>query len=439
MRGLPTPSLPRLAAVLALLAAAMATPLAAAPSPAYVAIDARSGEILTAHRADAPAHPASLAKLMTLYIAFEEIAAGRLNPRDPIVVSAAAAAMPASRLGLSAGDRISVADAISATAIRSANDASVALAEAISGDEGRFVTRMNATGRRLGLRSTVFRSASGLTRDDQISSAMDMAHLSLRMLADFPQYATLFAQRRVKLGGRMLDNTNQLLGRDGVFGLKTGYTQAAGYNLSAIAEQDGRWILVVAMGYPSADARDQRVLSLLREGFAQLARGERGVSGGSVGAPWTAPRPRPRPWRAGDGERLASNSASAAAPRMAPRIAPRPHPRPATPRRVASNDLATGVASGEFSTGSLGDATSSAGLEGWSVRFGAFDERSRADRMAAEARAFGWVRGPVLVAPALTPDGRVWRVHAVVSGPAEAARSCRIARAEGVACDASGP
>lgn len=245
---------------------------------AAVVVDASTGEVLYARRADSPRYPASITKVMTLYLTFEALAAGKLSLNDQIVMSPRAAAQPPSKLGVRAGDSITVDEAISALAVNSANDVSVALAEKLGGTEQRFAALMTLRAQELGMSNTRFTNANGLPDSRQLSTARDIAILSRAVMRDFPQYYGRFGQRNFAFRGRGAHrNHNGLLHRmPGVDGIKTGYTNAAGSNLAASAVRDGRRLIAVMLGGTSSAARDAHVADLLNAGFNVAARRSRG-------------------------------------------------------------------------------------------------------------------------------------------------------------------
>ncbi len=236
------------------------------PRYAGIVMDAGTGQVLYAENADARRHPASLAKMMTLYLLFEEIDAGRLSRRDALPVSVNAARQPPSKLGVKAGSSISVDDAVKAVAIRSANDVAVVIAEAIAGSEGAFAQRMTAKARALGLHSTVFRNASGLPDPAMVTTARDMAKLAIALRSRFPREARIFGTESFSYGGQRYTSTNKLLGKvAGLDGMKTGYTRASGYNLAASVKRRNRHLIIVVMGEKSGSARDGHVAALVEE------------------------------------------------------------------------------------------------------------------------------------------------------------------------------
>ena len=264
--------LPTLIGVIALFGAIVTVPDAARAAPyAAVVMDARTGEILHARNADARLHPASLTKMMTLYIAFEAIRLGEISLDTPVRISRNAANEPPSRLGLQAGSTIRFRYLIRAAAVRSANDAATAIAEAISGSEAAFARRMNRTAEALGMTRTSFRNANGLTERGHLSTARDMTTLGRRLFFDYPQYYNLFSRRSADAGIATVRNTNRrfLDAYRGADGIKTGYTRAAGYNLVASAERGQERIIATVFGGRSTATRNARIMELLDMGFAR--------------------------------------------------------------------------------------------------------------------------------------------------------------------------
>jgi len=269
-------------------ALSVAAPLATAPAPAVAApadqakyaaivIDADTGEVLYAKRADSPRYPASITKVMTLYLAYEALAKGELKLTDTVTMSPRAAAQPPSKLGLAAGQTLTVEEAIQALAIKSANDVAVAMAEKIGGTEPRFAALMTLKAQELGMTGTRFVNASGLPDSRQLSSARDIALLSRAVMRDYPQYYGYFSQKSFTWRGQSLRNHNGLLHRmPGVDGIKTGFTNASGYNLAASAVRDGKRLITVVLGGTSTRARDNHVEELLNTGFDVFRRRKSG-------------------------------------------------------------------------------------------------------------------------------------------------------------------
>ncbi|MGA0606887.1 D-alanyl-D-alanine carboxypeptidase [Phenylobacterium sp. VNQ135] len=244
---------------------------------AAIVVDAKTGEVLYENRADSPRYPASITKVMTLYLTFEALASGKLDLDDRVVFSPRAAAQAPTKLGVRAGDSISVDEAMKALATKSANDAAVALAEKLGGSEQRFAALMTLRAQELGMKNTHFANASGLPDSRQISTARDIAVLSRAVMRDYPQYYKLFSTTYFDFRGQQLRNHNGLLHRMyGVDGLKTGYTNASGFNLAVSAVRDNRRLIAVVMGGPTTKARDATAEQLLLTGFDVMGRRARG-------------------------------------------------------------------------------------------------------------------------------------------------------------------
>jgi D-alanyl-D-alanine carboxypeptidase (penicillin-binding protein 5/6) len=261
--------------LLLLLALAAPSPSAAQPGfrPdrfAAIAVEAKTGEVLFSRKADAARHPASLTKVMTLYLAFEEIEQGRLKLDERIRVSRHAAAQPPTKAGLRAGSTLTVREAIDLIAVKSANDAAAALAEHIAGSEARFARRMNREARKLGMRRTRFTNASGLPDPAMTTTARDLSVLARAFLEHHPDAYKVFAKRRVKFRGRSIRGHNRLLATPGVDGIKTGYTRASGFNLMTSGVEDGRRVVAVVLGGDTARVRDRYMRDLLKKTFARL-------------------------------------------------------------------------------------------------------------------------------------------------------------------------
>ena len=235
---------------------------------AAIVVDAASGEVLFARHADARRYPASITKVMTLYMAFEALAAGKIKLDDVITVSPHAASQAPSKLGLAAGERITLDDAMHATAIRSANDMAVAIAEHIAGSEERFASRMTAKAQELGMTQTRYVNANGLPDSRQLTSARDLAILARAIMRDYPQYYRYFGFHDWTYNGREYRNTNGLLrSGEGYDGMKTGYTNASGYNLAASAVRGGKRLVVIVLGGRSTASRNAHVAALMDTGF----------------------------------------------------------------------------------------------------------------------------------------------------------------------------
>lgn len=249
---------------------------AAAFSAPYAAmvVDARTGKVLHSVNADTRLHPASLTKMMTLYVTFEAIKFGEITLDTKVRISKRAAAEQPSKLGLKAGQRIALRYLIRAAAVKSANDAATALAEAIGGSEATFARRMNKTAKALGMSRTTFKNAHGLTESGHLSTARDMTTLGRHLFFDYPQYYNLFSRKKTMAGGKEVRNTNRrFLGAyKGADGIKTGYTQAAGFNLVASALRGQERIIATVFGGRSTATRNAKVAELLDLGFKRAPR-----------------------------------------------------------------------------------------------------------------------------------------------------------------------
>ena len=304
-----------------------ATGLHAAPYAAFM-IDARSGEVLYAENSDTRLHPASLTKMMTLYIAFEEISRGNISLDSMVTISKHAAAQPPSRLGLRAGQKIQLRYLIRAAAIKSANDAATAIGEFIGGgSEPAFAERMTRTARAIGMDNSTFKNANGLTAKGHLSTAHDLTILGRRLFYDFPQFYNLFSRRSTDAGLATVNNTNRrfLDKYEGADGIKTGYTVPAGFNLTASAERNGKRLIATVMGGTSTDDRNRKMMKLLDKGFAA--------------APQNAPvnPPPPADYQGADAALMAEAAVSPGAKTITAVVAPTRSLRPlARPTAVAA-------------------------------------------------------------------------------------------------------
>ncbi len=246
---------------------------------AAIVIDAGTGEVLFARHADSRRYPASLTKMMTLYLVFEALEKGTATLDDVITVSPLAASQPPSKLGLAAGQTIRLDDAMRATAVRSANDMAMALGERIGGSQARFASMMTLKAEELGMTQTRYVNPNGLPDSRQLTSARDLAILARAIMRDYPQYYSYFGLHDWNYQGREYRNTNGLLlSGSGYDGIKTGFTNASGYNLAASAVRGGKRVITVVLGGRSSPSRNAHVASLMDTGFeveSRRARGER--------------------------------------------------------------------------------------------------------------------------------------------------------------------
>lgn len=315
----------------------------------HIVVDANTGRILDAENADELRHPASVTKVMTLYLLFEQLESGRMKLSTPLRVSAYAAKQQPSKLGVKAGSTISVEDAIQALVTRSANDVAVVIAENVAGSAGSFANLMTRRARQLGMSRTTFKNPNGLPDPGQVTTARDLATLGRAVQERFPKYYGYFEIRSFQYRGVAIRNHNRLLGRvDGVDGIKTGYTNASGFNLLTSVKKNGRYVIAVVLGGKSAASRDNQMVALLNENLgkaqagrqvvARMSSAPKGASADDAGAPLalasatsdpkTIPVPTASP-------RLAMASAVADADIVTASV-PTPAPSPARPAPVAA-------------------------------------------------------------------------------------------------------
>ena len=250
---------------------ALTSPASANKRYASIVIDADTGTVLRARYADKRLHPASLTKMMTLYMTFEAIERGKLGKNQRIWVSPHAASMVPSKLGLKPRSTIKVEDAIYSLVTKSANDAAVTLAEAIAGTESQFALAMTRKAHQLGMRNTRFKNASGLHHPSQVSTARDMAKLSQALIKHYPQYYKYFSTNNFSYKGHSYHNHNRLMkSYTGMDGIKTGYVAASGFNLAASAVRNNRRLIGVVFGGRTSKSRNAHMASILDEGFAKV-------------------------------------------------------------------------------------------------------------------------------------------------------------------------
>ncbi|MFS4437178.1 D-alanyl-D-alanine carboxypeptidase family protein [Paracoccaceae bacterium GXU_MW_L88] len=380
---------------------------AQAATQAAVVIDARDGRVLYEKNADVQLHPASLTKMMTLYVVFEAVKRGELALGDQVLVSRRAAAEPPSKLGLREGTRISLHYLIRASAVKSANDAATALAEAVSGSVPEFAARMTTTGRALGMRNTVFKNAHGLTESGHYSTARDMALLGRRLFYDYPQYYNLFSRRTTDAGLKTVSNTNirLLKGYEGADGIKTGYTRAAGHNLVASAKRGNQRVIVSFFGGTSSAARTETVSQLLDYGFSRSPQFARVQQPRPIAYQVAARRAPLRSVSDAQQAQQQAAAAQAAEQRQAEQLAAqaaaraaqsgslasgslngnmRPAPRETANTNIrASIDSAVASVAGQIGGSSAGKAAP--GGNSWGVRLGAYKQPQSAEERLIQA------------------------------------------------------
>src|SRR3984957_20057063 len=250
-------------------AAALALGAASSRATPYLVVDADSDQVLMENEATAPWYPASLTKLMTVYVALDAVRSGKLTFETPLVMSARAARMPPSKMGFRPGTEVTLDNALKMLMVKSPNDVAVMVAEGVSGSIEAFADDMNADAQRLGLHESHFVNPNGLHNPAHVSSARDMATIARALLREFPDHADLFSIGALQLGRQYIPNHNGLLGRyPGADGMKTGFTCPAGFNVVASANHGGRRLIVVVLGAASARLRNQEAADLFDRGFA---------------------------------------------------------------------------------------------------------------------------------------------------------------------------
>ncbi len=277
-----------LSALLVLALTVTSAPLAlAAPKFSALAIDARTGKVLFNKDADGIRHPASLTKMMTLYLLFQDLEAGKITLKSPIRMSARAASRPPTKLGVKPGKSITVELAIKALVVKSANDVASAVAENLGGTEEAFARRMTKTARAMGMGKTVFRNASGLPNPEQVTTARDMATLGLRLMRDFPQYYHYFRTTSFTYAGKTVATHNRLLKNyKGTDGIKTGYINASGFNLVSSVNRGNKKVVGVVLGGKTGNSRNAYMIKMLDAAFPKSRGGKTiaALAGSSKGA-----------------------------------------------------------------------------------------------------------------------------------------------------------
>ena len=257
--------------------AAVTSPTGPVPAGPYVVVDVATGETLLERNAGAFWHPASLTKMMTLYIVFEELKSGRLTLGSAMTLSAVARAMPPSKLGVAPGQVITVEQGIQSLVARSANDVATGFGELISGSEAAFAVRMTETAARLGMNGTQYHNANGLPDPQQVTTARDLAILGIALITKFPEYYGYFHTQEFMLGKTRVGPGIKFLELYAPYadGLKTGFICSSGFNIVGSAVRDGRRLVAVALGFRRADLRDEFIVRLFDEAYALKTGGNR--------------------------------------------------------------------------------------------------------------------------------------------------------------------
>jgi D-alanyl-D-alanine carboxypeptidase len=386
-----------------------------------IVIDVETGRVLSEMNADAITYPASLTKMMTLYLTFEALNSGRLGLDQYLPVSSEAASKSPTKLHLVPGDSVQVHDLILGIVTKSANDAAAVLAEGLAGSEPAFADRMTAKARQLGMTSTVYRNASGLPDPEQRTTARDVAQLALALYHDFPREYRYFATREFFFRGRVILTHNHLLDwYEGADGIKTGYIGASGFNLAASAVRNGHRLIGVVMGGRSAGSRDREMAALLDQGFSEVGAGAILVAGREVPSPSAAPvvaeTDQPEPVR----PREKIGQLAKAARKIAAHLSP-----------VAKAEAAP-IAH---------QLRTPAETDRWSIQLGAFRDGTAAEQAARSAATVPGARGkPVqIVQPSKGGKEHVYRARLLNFSPQEAQGACAVLHKKKIECSVVPP
>jgi D-alanyl-D-alanine carboxypeptidase len=397
------------------------------PPFSAIVVDENSGREIYGVNENALRHPASITKVMTLYLLFEQLEKGTMKLDTQIPISQHAAAQEPSKLGIAAGDSLSVEDAIKAVVTRSANDVAVAIAEAIGQDESSFATLMTRKAHALGMSRTLYRNASGLPNDEQWTTARDLTVLARSLEQRFPQYFHYFSTHEFDYDGEIIGNHNHLLGRvDGVDGIKTGYTRASGFNLLTSVHRDGRSLVAVVMGGRTAAARDRTMEGLIETHLAEASNhGHTAAAIADNESPVAAP---PASHRGGATEMVARAEPAKASVETGegdnedePTAAPAQHATPAAqpPAIKTAQPLVSRVAEAAKPDRPVAKTDKT---------------NARPAAVAASPASLGWKKGPDAVAQSSSP-GKA----SPQKKPAPPAEETRVARSESPSKPEAGP
>lgn len=389
----------------------LVNPVQANPRSASIVIDADSGAVLHESHADASRYPASLTKMMTLYLLFEAIEQHKMTLDSRMLVSGHAASMPSTNIGLRAGDSISVREAIPALIVRSANDVAAVVAEALGTSETNFGRMMTEKARKLGMHSTTFRNASGLPNTEQKTTARDMVTLSVRLIKDFPKYYHFFSTQSFSHKGTVYKSHNRMVrNTPGVDGLKTGFIRASGFNVATSAKRGNRRVVAVVMGGNTAAARDQHMAQLLDRSFnqssVQLASNTANSRAISAGSP---------------GER--KEKAGAQVPRAKSNLASEKAVEP-TVQQSAVKPSVNSQSQPQKTAKPLNDS--------WAVQIGSYQESNRAHAQAQVAAR--WIPGEVVITEVEVSNRKLYRARLVGLQESQARTACQNLVRQGMGC-----
>jgi D-alanyl-D-alanine carboxypeptidase len=401
---------------------------APAPVGESIVLDADTGRVLSENNADAITYPASLTKMMTLYLTFEALNTGRLRLDQYLSVSAEAASKSPTKLGLRPGDSVAVQDLILGIVTRSANDAAAVLAEGIAGSEPAFADRMNRKAEQLGMRNTFYRNASGLPDPEQHTTARDTAQLALALYHDYPREYRYFSTREFDFRGTIIVGHDHLLDwYPGADGIKTGYIHASGFNLATSAVRDGHRLIGVVLGGVSGGARDREMGALLDQGFQAI---------GVATLTMTARRETPPPAAMPASQRLIVAAAEPSAP---PPARAKPGLLSKAAARLAAHLSPVGKA--EAAVLPHEPPRPAPAADRWGIQLGAFHAQIAAEKAARLAESLPVAKGKPLqiVDPSKAAKTRLYRARLLNFTPQQAASACALLRKKKLECSVVPP
>lgn len=375
------------------------------PRYAAIVIDADTGKVLHESHADASRYPASLVKMMTLYMLFEALAQRKITLDTRMRVSAHAASMPQTNIGLRSGDTLSVREAIPALIVRSANDVAAVVAEALGNTEANFGRMMTDKARKLGMRASTFRNASGLPNSEQKSTARDMAILSTRLMKDFPQHYHYFSTQSFRYRGVTYNSHNRMVRNiQGVDGLKTGFIRASGFNVATSAKRSNRRVIGVVMGGRTAASRDQQMAQLLDRSFSRATSSQLASNRGNANAAPAA---------------VMKVSNTAAVPQPAPLL-----------QRASDPTMMQWLAQQEVNIEP--QKVAMAANNDWGVQIGSYSAPERAQAQAQAATH--WLPGEAVVTAVEISNRRLYRAQLLGLEENQARTACQSLARQGMEC-----
>lgn len=384
---------------------------------AYMVLDAGSNTVLTASDADKRVYPASLTKMMTVYLLLEAINAGRFNLNDRVTVSGSAAIQPAMKIGFVSGQTVTIEDLIEAVTVKSANDAAVVIAETVAGSESAFARRMTQKAHQLGMNHTNFENASGLPDTAQVTTARDMITLAQHLLNDFPRYRRYFGLTSAQVAGRMIEGHNHMLRRGEIDGGKTGYINDSGYNMVAWVQQDGRTLIGAVFGGRTYATRDAKMLQILRSGSVQADRQQLpDTSTPTQATAWAAAPPSRKPDAIGGMIDQAQVNALTAIPAAADMALP-------------PNVVEVAASTLRYSAPTFGSS--------WAIQVGAYRDAGQAQQALDSAtRALPSLLGAAYprTLPTTTNVGQLHRAQIIGLDERQAKAACLVLTRKGMQC-----